>query len=209
MVSTPRRSPTGKTRSKCRLHVELEIEFGPACLFHDAGVETEDINLFLTDCTCTCQFAVEDDPDESAVFQVNKEVDEDCICRVFCTHGCVPNVEEADSRLFIVSTYVPDREVLTAIIADLKAVSDRVRLLRIVEETGGPDGERSVSFDLRSLTRTQRETLEVAVINGYYDEEVAYTLEDLSAELDVSKSALSRRLSRAEATLVSELVKPD
>lgn len=209
MVSTPRQSPNGTTRAKCRLEVELEIEFGQECLFHEVDIEPESINIFLTECSCTCQYSVEHDDSDSSVFQMTDSVGERCVCRVFSEYGCVPNIEDVSSMRFVISTCVPDREVLTGLIADLKDVSNRVRLLRIVEETGGRDGERTVSFNLRALTRIQRETLEAAVTSGYYDEDVEYSLEDLSEDLDVSKSALSRRLSRAEATVVSELVKPD
>jgi hypothetical protein len=110
---------------------------------------------------------------------------------------------------FVVSTHVPDREVLRDLVDALKAVSNRVRLLRIVEETGDDEDGRSVAFDLTVLTDTQRETLELAVTHGYYDDPRDISMDELAAMLDVSKSALSRRLSTAEAKLVSELVRPD
>jgi predicted DNA binding protein len=193
------------------LHVELEIEFGPDCIFHGRDVETERVDLFLFDYTCNCSYSVPDengDADES-VYSLTEPVGDECVCRAFCEYGCVPTIEAIEDGRFVVSTHVPDRQVLTGLVDSLKRVSDRVRLLRIVEETGAGDDGRSVSFDLTTLTGTQRETLELAVTHGYYDDPKGISMGDLAEKLDISKSALSRRLSAAEATLVSELVRPD
>ena len=209
MDTKSRRSPSGKVRAECRLHIELELSFGDTCIFSGTDVAPDSVDLFLADSTCNCQIQTCEDSPEPSVYQVTHSIGDSCACTVFCEHACVPTIEDVADGRFVISTYVPDRTVLTDLIAGLKAVSESVRLLRIVEETGGEDGSRSVSFDLTALTHIQRETLEVAVTNGYYDDDTEFSLDDLSAELGVSKSALSRRLSRAEATLVSELVKPE
>lgn len=53
------------------------------------------------------------------------------------------------------------------------------------------------------LTRTQYETLRAAHELGYFDVPRKVTLKELASELDVSHQALSERLRRCHATLVS------
>jgi predicted DNA binding protein len=196
--------PDGEVVEECRLAVELELHLPESCHFHDR--DAADVDLFVFDCTCHCTYRPESDEDR--VYNVTRSTGPGCVCRPFCEYGCVPTVEAVRESTFVVSTHVPDRDVLRDLVDALKAVSPRVRLLRIVEEGGGGADDRSVSFDLTVLTDTQRETLELAVTHGYYDDPRGISMDELAAMLDVSKSALSRRLSTAEAKLVSELVHP-
>lgn len=53
------------------------------------------------------------------------------------------------------------------------------------------------------LTETQYETIAVAYERGYFDVPRQLTLEELADELDVSHQALSERLRRSQAALVS------
>ncbi len=55
-----------------------------------------------------------------------------------------------------------------------------------------------------NLTRTQYETIVAAHERGYFDVPRQITLKELAAELDISHQALSERLRRSHATLVSE-----
>jgi predicted DNA binding protein len=191
------------------LHVELEVGYGDGCVFSERAVKTESVQLFVFEETCNCKYSLEDEEAGQSVYSVTKEVSDACVCYPFCEYGCVPTVEAVRESTFVVSTHVPDRDVLRDLVDALKAVSDRVRLLRIVEETGDDEDGRSVAFDLTVLTDIQRETLELAVTHGYYDDPRDISMDELATMLDVSKSALSRRLSNAEAKLVSELVRPD
>ena len=84
-------------------------------------------------------------------------------------------------------------------IADLDVDGARIRDIS--------DEERStVSIDPEELTAVQRRTLLRAVEAGYYAEPREATLTDLSAEFDVSKSAVSQRLHGAETTIVRRVV---
>lgn len=56
--------------------------------------------------------------------------------------------------------------------------------------------------DLGLLTQTQWETLELAYSMDYYQNPRGTSLEELAAELGVSKSAVSQRLNGAERKLV-------
>ena len=67
------------------------------------------------------------------------------------------------------------------------------------------DGE-TVTVDTSVLTDVQRETLIRAVEAGYYATPRAVSLDSLAQEFDVSKSAVSQRLRKAEATIAQRVV---
>lgn len=64
------------------------------------------------------------------------------------------------------------------------------------------DGSGTVSLDLGKLTEKQRQTLEMALEAGYYEQPRKADLADLAGRIGVSKSAVSQRLRTAEAKLV-------
>lgn len=195
---------------RCQLYVELGISFPASCSISEKIPDLESADLFLRDDECLTRLTC-DGESEEGVFIVRQETCSDCICHAFDTYDCPPKIERIEEEQTIVSCYLPNRDKLRNLIDDLQGVSDRVRLLKIVEIDQNVEGEtsRSLTFDLTELTETQRETLEVAVTNGYYDEPKDISLDALAAQLDVSKSALSRRLKRAEANLVSQVIRTD
>ncbi|RLM62938.1 bacterio-opsin activator [Halorubrum sp. Atlit-8R] len=83
-------------------------------------------------------------------------------------------------------------------IADLDIDGVRVRDIRAKERS-------TVTISPEKLTEVQRRTLLRAVEAGYYAEPREATLADLSAEFNVSKSAISQRLHGAEATIIRQM----
>lgn len=65
---------------------------------------------------------------------------------------------------------------------------------------------RTARIDPDQLTETQWETLVRAVAAGYYSIPRTVTLAMLSQEFDVTDSAVSQRLRKAEATIVRQVV---
>lgn len=65
---------------------------------------------------------------------------------------------------------------------------------------------RTVTVDTDVLTDVQRETLVHAVEEGYYATPRLVDLDCLAEEFDVSKSAISQRLRKAEAAIVRHVV---
>jgi predicted DNA binding protein len=59
------------------------------------------------------------------------------------------------------------------------------------------------------VTEPQREALALAYERGYYDDPRQTTLADLSAELDISRQALSSRLQRGYRTLIRSYILPN
>ncbi len=64
----------------------------------------------------------------------------------------------------------------------------------------------TVPVDVGELTEKQRRTIVRAVELGYYATPRRASLETLSEEFDVSKSAVSQRLGKAESTIVRQIV---
>ena len=68
------------------------------------------------------------------------------------------------------------------------------------------DGDESSSIVVDGISPKQTEAVHLAVEWGYYRTPKEATLEDISEELGVSKSAVSQRLRRAERTLIRSFV---
>ncbi|MEF8821518.1 MAG: helix-turn-helix domain-containing protein [Halovenus sp.] len=64
--------------------------------------------------------------------------------------------------------------------------------------------DSTVLCDLSILTEKQREAVELAVERGYYARDGDVDMDALADDLDISKSALSRRFKSAEAKLMLE-----
>lgn len=184
-----------------RLRVDFDID-APADWDCPMVTETDgaiDVAINAVGEACT----VELQPDDGgSMIRGRGEVTDDCLCHVFGRFGCVPHVQRVVDGSMLVTTYVEDRTVVRELVDALQGILDRVRLVRLAV-VDGPDATEEVSFDLSALTTKQREGLELAVARGYFDDDVE--LGELATELDISKSALSRRLRTAQAKLVTDV----
>ncbi|MFO8114703.1 MAG: helix-turn-helix domain-containing protein [Halorubrum sp.] len=185
-----------------RLRVDLEVEGadGWECPMISQTVSATDVTVNAVGEECT----VEVDPaSEDGMRRGHGEVTDDCLCKVFQESGYVPHVQRVEDGAVFVTSYVDDREAVREIVTALRAVLDRVRLVRLAV-VAGPDSTEQATVDLSALTPKQREGLELAVVRGYFDADVDVSLGDLAAELGISKSALSQRLRAAQAKLVTD-----
>ncbi len=91
------------------------------------------------------------------------------------------------------------------------------QVLRFLAESDGEDSEITVHnisqtperpslVHVDTITETQWEAAKLAVEEGYYDVPRRASLGDLAAELEISKSAVSQRLSNLERTIITSLV---
>lgn len=199
-------------RSTRRLFVELDVEMGeanscPLCSLeesivdvrHQLGHETCHLDAKMSDSCC------EYPRDRTTVEHIETRVEPDCACPVFIEHGCVPQVTESDESTVVIKTYLSDRERLTELIGDLKAVTERVtvRRLKRVDTQDEANRQKFVTLDLYELTDKQRQAVTAAVAAGYYETPREISLGELAARLEISKSALSQRLKAAESKLVT------
>lgn len=95
---------------------------------------------------------------------------------------------------------VPDRDCLVSLLetisdADLPVRTESIAPARPAEGT-------SVTVDLDVLTDKQREAVALALESGYYRRPREATLAHLSAQLEITKSAVSQRLRTAERKLI-------
>lgn len=193
------------------LHITLELGYSDCCMLEDIEGETTDVSAHIVNDTCQCDVSISDEKDESdgpRLVHTSQELESACVCSVFHRHGCVPHITELAADTFFVVTYLPSRETLKRLVEELRETTDPVRLVRIADTGDGEadGGQQNVLFDLTILTRTQRETLETAVMAGYYDKPREIEMQDLADDLGISKATLSYRLKTAESKIVNSLI---
>lgn len=142
--------------------------------------------------------------DGSSGEYVTAPVGSRCVCPAFERVDCIPEIEAVTRGVMIVSVTVPDRAALRDAVEAVRETGASVSL-RKLERSGGAS-ETSIEIDAAEITPKQREAIEIAVSDGYYDEPRETDLGELASQLGVSKSAVSQRLSAVEAKLVSSLV---
>lgn len=195
----------GVEESQRQLTVEIEVQaFSGAelcpMLYNDNENNGVEHHLVGETCYVKCH-----DPDESVTVQYKREnVDSSCLCRVVASHDCMPSIQRFSESALIIRTNPTDRESLRTLIEDLREVSESVRIHSLVMDNDDVDAE-STFVSLQPLTDTERETLERAILAGYYDRQRSMEFDELAAEFDISKPALSNRLTSAEAKVMREL----
>ena len=186
-----------------RLRVDLDVDPSDDwnCPMVSETPDATDVAVNAVGRACT----VEMQPaDGDGLVRARGEVSDECLCRVFQRFGCVPHVQRVEDGTVLVTAYVDDRDTVRDVVGALRKTLDRVRLVRLAV-VEGPEATEQVTLDLSALTPKQREGLELAVVRGYFDDDRDVGLGELSAELDISKSALSQRLRSAQAKLVTDV----
>jgi len=191
--------------SKRRLTAELVVGFDPAvcaCPVVLDGDASSPIDHHVIDDTChvTCR----EEESETAVHHRQTHIEGDCICRIVSRHGCNPSLQSISDHELLVRTNPPDRETLRALVSDLGDIAETVRLQQLVVDTD-EDESHSELVNLEGLTETERETIDHAIVAGYYDRPRSISFDELADELDISKSALSKRLTSVEAKIMRDL----
>ena len=193
------------TRERRRLYVEIEVSMDENCPVSGLPDSVAETRVFLSpDGRCQCDILYEEGTDRDPL-HVSRSTETSCACSIFAAHGCVPDITSTTGDRSQISTYLPDRSVLSDLITELRTHSRNASLLRIVDCDRDDNGQ-GITFDLTDLTTTQRDTLELAVTEGYYDDPKGISLEDLADELNISKSGVSRRLSSIEATILTTII---
>ena len=160
-----------------------------------------------SECSCEqnqeCCVEVSDEGGTSSQF-FKRPVSSYCICPVFSEHDCIPSIEAYEHEEFVVSISVRTRDELASIIESLRNRKARVRLQQITSSQKNTDGRR-LELETETITDKQREAVETAIQTGYYETPRRANLADLADELDVSRSAVSQRLTAIESKLVAQL----
>lgn len=152
---------------------------------------------------CECRSSVSD-PDTGDRRYVLGEVTERCICSVFRRHDCATSIERFDAGVLDVTITIPSNADLAEIVSALRATGATVQLRRI---STAHDGARESPLEIHvdGLTDKQREAVRVAVEAGYYETPRETDLDELADRLEISKSAVSQRLTAVQSNLVTTL----
>jgi len=189
------------------LRVVLEIVRGGPCFIDDLDGDIFDVDVRFENAQCHCDISVRKDDDGSE--QIEKKYGSNDVCRhcpgvVFSKHGCIPRFLGVGDGWFVVETYAADTETVSALVADIRETCERVSVKSLVS-TDRSGHDDVCSIDVSTLTPKQREAVEHATDAGYYDPDTRVPLEGLADELDISTSALSQRLRRAESNVMRQL----
>lgn len=157
------------------------------------------------DRTCAAEVTADGD---GAPRLLEGNVTDNCVCPVFSERECIASIEGFEGRTLVVSVAVSDREELSSVVAGLRDRGSTVRLKRI--STPSVDtGRRMLELDADAVTDKQRQAVRAAIEAGYYETPREADLADLADALEVSKSAVSQRLTAVESKLVAELVEAE
>jgi len=196
--------PTVEDRN---LRVVLEIVRGGPCFMDDLNGDIVDVNVRLDDERCQCDVSVRESTPEGTQTTTkysSNELCDHCPGAVFAEHGCIPRYRRVGNGWFVMETLVKDTEMVSDIVDGVRQICERVTLRSIVA-TDGSNVPEICDVDVSVLTPKQREAVCAAKKAGYYDPDVRTPLKEISDELDISSSALSQRLNRAEGNIMVQL----
>lgn len=186
------------------LWVMLKVHVGDDCPLTaiDAAVENVDLQQMNGECRAT----VVSRDDDLNVLQTRQEMGPGCLSQVFHRHGCVPRVVDTDDDSITVTVYPDERETIPKLVESIRDLGYVLDIERLVGVSPELLADSTVLCDLSVLTEKQREAVELAVQRGYYARDGDAGMTELAEALDISNSALSRRLKSAEAKLMLELM---
>ena len=210
------------------LRVVLEIERGGPCFMDDLAGDVIDIDVRVVDGICHTEATVCEScqPEESTVEACRAndteadtteaddrvitkyhtdEVCDYCPSSVFSAYGCIPHFLRADDQSFFIKAFLPNSAMVSNLVADLNEVGSTVRLVSMTHTGSGEElSDEIYEVDVSALTPKQREALELAIEEGYYESGEKPSMESLADQLDISTSAFSQRLARAEGNVMSQ-----
>lgn len=141
--------------------------------------------------------------EEWQIRHFTKPLDEACPCRIFQRHGAIPQ-QTVDGEAIRSTVYLDSAELGQSLIADLTASQTAFDIADFTQ-VEGPGDPPVVTVDHSALTEKQRQALELAAELGYYEMPAAVTIEQMAEMLDISPSALGKRLGRAEKAIISQV----
>jgi len=133
------------------------------------------------------------------------DVCDHCPTAVFAAYGCIPHFVRAERRSFFVKAFLPNSAMVSNLVADLNEIGSTVQLVSMTHTGSGEElSDEIYEVDVSALTPKQREALELAIDEGYYEAGERPSMASLAGQLDISTSAFSQRLARAEGNVMSQ-----
>lgn len=189
------------------LRVELEIVRGGPCVMDEIDGDIVGVDVRLEQQQCRADIDVRErqsDGTSTSTKQFTSEVCEYCPGAVYPHYDCIPRYLEVRTGSFVLETYLADTDAVSSLVSELRERCERVTV-RSITSTEHQTYAEKCSVDLTHLTPKQREAVHEAKELGYYDPDSRVELGEVAECLDISKSALSQRLQRAEANVLRQL----
>lgn len=187
------------------LRIVLEIERKGPCCMDDYAEQVLDVDVRLDEETCNVDATVRDAENETVrTMFFSEQLCSYCPGKIFSKYDCLPRYRRIDEGSFIMETFVSDTDTVANIVNEVREISDSVSVKSIVPTDDG-DGTEIDIVDLTEMTNKQRQALQYAKDAGYYDSGTDVSLQDLADRMEVSTSALSQLLDRAESNVIKQL----
>lgn len=199
-------SESESSRSEEReLRIVLEIERSGPCCMDDIAEQVVDVDVRLDEETCNVDATLRDaETDTVRTMFFSENLCSYCPGKIFSKYDCLPRYRRIDEGSFLMETYASDTDTISDIVSEVRTISDNVSVKSIVP-TDDSNGSELEIVDLTEMTNKQRQALHYAKEAGYYDSEKKISLQDLAEKMDVSTSALSQLLQRAETNVIRQL----
>jgi predicted DNA binding protein len=200
--------PTGVFKNgftECSLWVEFRvalIDQDGWCPLTALDLPVRVVRQHVRDDTCIVHVDVSGDSETTTIAQMSVDCDRRCACNVMTDRGHIPHLKEVGEDGIVIGTHLSDRSEIGELVTDLEEISTRVSLRRLSRQGTDCDAD-PITIDLSSLTEKQQEAATLAVSKGYYEQPRETTVDQLAEELDISKSAVSQRLSAVESKLAT------
>lgn len=189
------------------LRVELEVERGGPCVMDDIEGDITNVDVRLEGEKCRVDISVRRQTEtgvETGTKQFTSDICTHCPGSVFPEYGCIPRYLRINKGSFVMETYVANTDAVASLVKDIRDRCERVSV-RSIMSTDTEEYAEHCTVDLTSLTPKQREAVTVAQKQGYFDPDTRTELGEVANEMELSTSALSQRLQRAEANVMRQL----
>lgn len=189
------------------IRVVLEIERGGPCVMDEIDGDILDTEIRYENGQCRSDIDIREQtpngPREHTK-QFTSSICAHCPRDIFSSYGCIPRYLEVGTGWFVVETYLPNTEMVSSLVNEIRECCERVTL-RSLNSTDQERYAENCSVDVSLLTPKQREAVHTAKQMGYYDADSTVSLEQIAKRLGISKSALSQRLNRAESNVLRQI----
>ncbi len=199
-------SETASSKSEEReLRIVLEIERSGPCCMDEFADQVVDVDVRLDETSCNVDATVKDsETDTLRTMFFSEELCSHCPGKIFSKYDCLPRYRRIDKGSFLMETYASSTDTVSDIVSEVRSISDNVSVKSIVPTDDSDGGEIEI-VDVTEMTHKQRRALRYAKEGGYYDPDKKISLGELAEQMEVSTSALSQLLQRAEANVVRQL----
>jgi predicted DNA binding protein len=195
----------------CRIRAVLELTPPEECMLRRNDQDVVDLKVSVKGENPRCEWALTTDDAEIRYRDTPAGECDHCPWPIFERHGCILQILDVNKDSIVASVNVHDEEVLQQLLEELGGVCEDLKTITMVEpgRNCDPLKDEVGEVALSALTKKERKALEIAVAAGYYAMPRHAKLGDIADELDITPSAMSQRLNRAEAKIVMQLFSGD